>query len=304
MSTRKAKVPTPCSRASGRRRSTHSGVRGSQVGGHDEQAPHLAGVAAGLLGRGVDRCAPGTEVGQVEAWQRSDPSVGHPARKLQRPRLVAADPDRHVVGGCRSPAGAGEPDVTADVVQGSAVVGPGLTDDLDRLLEGVEGGTGRELLGAEAREGRETRAVGAGPDAQAEPAAAQQVEAGRGSSEHRGRAEGQREDRRAEVDAPCPSGHPAEHGPGIEQGGIVGVVLDERQVEAQLLGEDGEIDGLLRRRGLGGDEHAELERVSVVHLSVPWAGDGPALTSDELAQRRGDLLAEGRQGGPGRRSRG
>src|SRR5918999_3414146 len=71
-----------------------------------QQAPDLAGVAAGVPRGVVDDAVAAFEVAVLEVGEAGEPTVGLAADQPQHPRLERAEPDRDVVRGLRAALGA------------------------------------------------------------------------------------------------------------------------------------------------------------------------------------------------------
>jgi hypothetical protein len=107
----------------------------------------------------------------------------------------------------------------------------------------------------------------AGAEAELEPAAAEQVEAGGGLGQHRRRPQRQVGDVGEDAD---PLGGGGDHGqqrPGVDEPTLVGVVLDADPVQPQPLDLLG--GGQQRVGGVGDEEVAELHPAAVVGHGGP-----------------------------------
>src|SRR5690606_18054467 len=182
-------------------------------------------------------------------------------------RLVGAQPDLDGVSGCGAAFGARHPVVLAVDAQRAAFVGgPDPADDLDGLGERPDALSGGEALPAH---GLDAVPEGARAQAQFDPAAAEQVEAGRAARQDGGLAQRQVEHVAGQADPFGAGGQVGQQGPGVQERGLVGVVLEGGQVQSGLLGELGECDhplGILVARG---EEGAETQFVAVVGQGWP-----------------------------------
>ncbi len=236
-----------------------------------EHAAHRARVAArgesGLVDHGV---ALG-QVAGLEVGQRGQPAVTLAADEPLHAGLDRPDPQRDVVR--RGGAALGAVDLVVRTVhaQGRPVARvPDASDDVDGLLERRDGLARREARRAHGLDGVPERAC---PQAHGEPAAREQVEARPGTGQHGRRAQRQVEDVARDLHALGRRGDPRHEGPGVEEGRLVGVVLEGHEVQARVLGELRETHGRLRVAVLRGVEGTEDEVVAVVRhacaLRVP-----------------------------------
>ncbi len=153
--------------------------------------------------------------------------------------------------------------------QGPVVHVPDAADDVDGLAQRLDGLPWGEPPPAH---GLDRVPEGARAEPQLEPASAEQVEAGRGPGEHGRRAEREVDDVARQADALGPRGGVRQQRPGVEEGRLVGVVLEGGQVQARGLRLLYERDDLLGRGVRGGDEGSEHELVAVVrHVPSPCA---------------------------------
>ena len=105
--------------------------------------------------------------------------------------------------------------------------------------------------------------------AEVNSATRQQVQAGHRTSQHRGWPKCQVEDVAGDVDPRGLCGHPAEQRPGVEEPGLVRMVLEGDQIQAGLLAEPGQRDHRFRRLVLRRDERPEAQLVPVVRHLTP-----------------------------------
>src|SRR5699024_11373840 len=94
-------------------------------------------------------------------------------------------------------------------------------------------------------------------------------QARRGSGDHGRGTQPQVEDVAGDLEVGGSGRHPAEQGPGVQEGGVVGVVLEGGQVQSGALGEFGQSHDLVGVVGRGGQEGTELQSVSVVGHEDP-----------------------------------
>jgi hypothetical protein len=166
------------------------------------------------------------------------------------------------VGRLRPALGADDAIVRALDVHVAALAGiPRLAQDIDRLLEGLDALAGRTARAAHRGDGVPEPARA---DADADAPAGEQVETGGGA-----RGDGRLPQRkvqhvRREADAIGRSGDIREERPRVEEGGLVGVVLERHQIEPRLLADLRERDDVLRTPALRSDERSETKVVAVV----------------------------------------
>src|SRR5258706_16353637 len=81
----------------------------------------------------------------MQVRQARQPAVGAPADQIEHARLVAADPDAHVVRGGRTALCSRDPILLAADPDAAALTGcPYLADDADRFLERTDCLAGRQ----------------------------------------------------------------------------------------------------------------------------------------------------------------
>jgi hypothetical protein len=239
-----------------------------QVAGHVEQAPDLARVAVGGAGRLVDDVVAALEVAVLQVREAGQPTVRLGADQAQHARLERAEPDLDVVRRRRPPLGAVDVVVLAvDIDTAACGRIPDRADDVERLAQRVDRLARRATRAA----GRLDRVPErAGSEAQLEAAAGQQVQARRRAREHDGRPQRKVDHVRREPYVLRLRGDPAQQRPGVEERGLVRVVLKRDEVEPCPLGELRERDDVLRAPALRCDEGSEGEVVSVVsHYENP-----------------------------------
>jgi len=105
----------------------------------------------------------------------------------------------------------------------------------------------------------------AGAEPEARSSTGEQVEAGRRAGEHGGGlAQRQVQHVAGQADALGPRGHPAQQSPGVEEVGLVGMILEGDEVETEPLTELRQFDWTVRW-GVGGrDERGETQRMTIV----------------------------------------
>ena len=144
---------------------------------------------------------------------------------------------------------------------------PHLAQDVDRLLERLDA-----LAGRAARTAHRDDAIPepARADADTDAPAGEEVQAG-GRPRDDGRlAQRQVQDVGREMDAVSGSSDIRDERPGVEQRGLVRVVLEGHQVEACLLAELRERYDVLWTPALRREERAEAKVVAVVGHGVVW----------------------------------
>ena len=237
-----------------------------------EQPADLARVPARSRGRLVDRPVAAAEVARLQVPERWEPAVAEPAGEAQHARLVGADVERDRMRRARPALGPGDPVVLAVDAHPAALARlPDAADDGDRLGERIHA-----LAGCQPRatHGGDRVPEAAGTEAELEAAAGEQVEARRAAGDDGRLAQRHVEHVRRDADAVGRRRDPAHQRPRVVEGGLVGVVLERREVEPGQLGRLGEPHGLRRRLVRRCDEHADLELVAVVHgdrIPVPGA---------------------------------
>jgi hypothetical protein len=138
-----------------------------------------------------------------------------------------------------------------------ALVRPHQTDDLDRLLDRVDGFPGAAPLGAQAGDlGREAAAA----QAELEPAAADHVERRCRPRQHGGRAQRQVGDVGDEADPAGLRHQGCDQRERVEEVVLVGVVLDGDQPEAARVGRPGELADVGQLVRLGDDRDPRVHQ--------------------------------------------
>ena len=277
------------------------------VGGElpDVQEPaDLARIAPDGCRRLVDRRVALREVARLHVPERREPAIAFAPGQREHARLVGADPDRDVVSGARPALGAVHamvPPVGEDAAPLARV--PQFADHVDRLLERGDR-LARAQPGAAHRLDRVPEAAGA--ESEVESPAGEEIEAGRAAGDDRRRPQRDVEHVGGDAHALGPRRDEAHERPGVQECGLVRVVLEGHQVEAGGLGRLTEQHRHLWVRRGGSDEGAEFERVSVVH-EVLSAGRGRnALRGARRRMMRGGCRRGGhraaRHGRPVRRA--
>jgi hypothetical protein len=233
------------------------------VGADVQQPAHGGGGAAGTLRGVVEDRVPLAEVGRpFQVRQRRQPAVGLAPGQAQHARLVGAEPDVDVVRGRRAAGGAVDAVVGALVRQGPPGLDvPDAADDVDRLRQRVDALARRQPPAAH-RLDRVPEP--AGTQAELEAPAAEQIQAGGGTGEHRGRPQREVEHVRAQADALGLPGHVAQQRPRVQEPRLVRVVLERRQVQAGGLGRLREGDHAGRLDVERRDERPEGQGMSVI----------------------------------------
>jgi hypothetical protein len=235
---------------------------GEDRAAHVEQSPNLGRASPRALGGLVDRRIAALQVAGLQVRERGEPAVRRGAGQAQHARLVGAEPDRDGVSRSRAALGAVHAvESPLDPERPPLARVPHAADDLDRLAQRRDPLAGRELRAAHALD-RVPEA--AGPQAQREAAARQQVQRGGGARQDGGLSQWQVQDVARDRDAGCGRRDPAEQRPRVVESRLVGVVLERDEVEPRLLGQLGEPHGLLGVAVGRSDERAEAQLLAVV----------------------------------------
>ena len=149
-------------------------------------------------------------------------------------------------------------------VEGERPAGPHPAQDRDGLDQRVHGLLRRTPRASGAGDRIPERS---GPQAELDPSLGDQIQARRGLGQHDRRPQRQAGDVRGQPDRPGAAADGRQQGPGVQEAPLVGMVLDRHQVQAEGLGQLGELEHLGGPLGGGGDEQAELDRVTVVHVT-------------------------------------
>ena len=257
----------------------HRGERAADV----EQPADVGRRAPGLLRRVVDDRVAGGEVAGLQVPERGQPAVGQATGEREHPRLVGTEPDADVVRRRRAALGADHPVELALDADAAACVGvPQLPDDVDRLLERAHALPRAQPASAHRLDGVPERA---GAEAELDPPAAEQVEAGDAAGQDGGRAKRQVRHVRRQVHGAGAGRDVAEQRPGVEEARLVRVVLEGHQVEAHLLRQHGEPHGPLRVGVAGRRERPEGQVVAVVGHRRP-SSPGSVLIAGTPSGRR------------------
>src|SRR5690606_16860914 len=228
-----------------------------------EQAADRGGVAACFRGGLVDDRVAAGEVAQAgEVGHARQPAVRGAAYQAEHARLVGAQPDFDGMGGGGAAFCARHPVVLAVDAQGAPLLGvPDPADDLYGFGERLDTLAGGE---AAAAHGFDRVPESARAQAQFDTAAAEQVEAGYAAGQHGGLAQRQVEHVACQGDPLGAGGEVGQQGPGVEERGLVGVVLEGGEVQPGLLGELGEADYPFGILVAWREEGAETQFVAVV----------------------------------------
>ena len=234
-------VPTPSSMTYGSSCSTHcaAGPSRNPAPAPAEKRPPMftrrrisRGIASGGERRLVDRAVARGEVARLQVGQRRQPAVALAPDEPQHPGLERADPDRDVVRGGGPALRAADVVVLAvDLEPCALALVPDPADDVDRLRERVDGLAGRE---AAAAHGVDRIPEAAGAESELEATAAEQVEAGGGPREDRGRTQRQVGDVGREVDALGARRDPRQQRRRVVESRLVRVVLERDEVVAEM----------------------------------------------------------------------
>ncbi len=166
------------------------------------------------------------------------PSVGLRPGQRQHPGLVGAEPDLDVVGRRRT--GVGAPDVVVRAVMANrAAVGrPRRTDHVDRLGQRVDALARCQRGAAVGGDGVPERA---GAEAELDAAAAEDVEARDAAREDDRWAQRQVGDVRRDAHVGRLGRDDRQQRPGVQERGLVGVILEGDEVEAEDVGQPREL---------------------------------------------------------------
>lgn len=227
-----------------------------------QQPPYLTRVSTGIPRRFVDRAIRRAELIGRHVPERREPSVGFLPGQPQHPGLVGADPKRDGVRRGRTALGAANAVVlTIHIHPPARRDVPDLPDHVDRLAECVDGLAGRE---APAAHRLDRIPEPARADRQLYPPGREQIKARRRARHHRRWAQGQVQDIGGDSQRLGLGGNPGQQRPRIQEGRLVGVILERREVEAGPLGELRQRDDVFRPLVLRSDECAEGKFVTVV----------------------------------------
>ena len=156
-----------------------------------------------------------------------------PTGQAEHPGLVGPEPDADRVRRRRPALGAPHLVVLAGDPYAAPLLGvPQLADDGDRLGQCLD-----RLTGGAARTAHRLHRLGegAGPQPELDPPAAEQVEAGGRPGHHGRRPQGQVEHVGGQPDPDGGRGDIGQQGPGVQEAGLIGMVLEGDQIEPDLL---------------------------------------------------------------------